>query len=131
MNMESDQLFGALWRFMHLSVHRYASGLTGEALVVLTIMMLDRSNDNPTISDLADITGLPKSNISRYVANQLKVGHLIEKIDPTDRRRRVLVPTEEGIREQEWMRKQIEELAEEIGSDAKPLPELLLQLAKS
>ncbi len=115
MSNKGDALFEAIWRFEHLAVHRYSGSLTGEVLTVLTIMILDRAGTHPSITELAEFTGLPKSTISRYVSNQLKVGHLQEKVDPQDRRRRVLSPTDAGRKEQEWLRDQISEMAESIG----------------
>ena len=46
---------------------------------------------------------LPKSNVSRYVSDQVRIGHLQEHVDPRDRRRRVLQPTPAGKAEQAWM----------------------------
>ena len=129
--MRDDELLEVLWRFMHLSVHRYNGSLTGEVLVVLTILLLDRANANPTISELADMTRLPKSNISRYVSNQLKIGHLTEQIDPEDRRRRILMPTEAGRKELKWIQTQISSMAADIRQGEESLPSLLGRLSKS
>jgi DNA-binding MarR family transcriptional regulator len=116
MTIQDDELFAVLWRFLQLAVHRYDSGLTGEVLVV---------------SELASITGLPKSNVSRYVSKQLAVGHLKEVIDPQDRRRRILWPTETGIKEQEWISRQISKLAASIGREDSDLYDTLLSLASA
>jgi DNA-binding MarR family transcriptional regulator len=128
--MRDDELLEGLWRFMHLSVHRYNGSLTGEVLVVLTILLLDRANANPTISELADMTRLPKSNISRYVSNQLKIGHLTEQIDPEDRRRRILMPTEAGRKELKWVQTQISSMAADIRQGEESVPSLLVRLSK-
>ncbi len=116
MRIQDDELFSVLWRFLQLTVHRYDSGLTGEVLVVMTIVILDRAGRHPTVSELASITGLPKSNVSRYVSNQLKVGHLTEAIDSQDRRVRRLYPTKEGREEQKWLSQQVSDVAQTIGS---------------
>jgi len=129
--MNSDEMFAALWRFLQLSVHRYDSGLTGEVLVVMTIVILDRAGRNPTVSELAQITGLQKSNVSRYVSKQLAVGHLEEVIDPQDRRRRTLHPTKAGRKEQDWISQQISNLAESIGRGDTDLYDLLESQARS
>ena len=115
MTIQSDELFATLWRFLQLTVHRYNSGLTSEVLVVLTIVILDRADRHPTVSELASITGLPKVNISRYVSNQLEVGHLSEVIDSQDRRVRRLYPTEEGKKERAWLIQQVSDLAGTLG----------------
>ena len=130
MRIQDDELFAVLWRFLQLTVHRYNSGLTGEVLVVMTIIILARGGRNPTVGELASITGLPKSNVSRYVSNQLAAGHLTEIIDPQDRRRRTLWPTKAGIKEQNWLSRQISKLAESIGRDDSDLYNTLLSFAR-
>jgi DNA-binding MarR family transcriptional regulator len=126
MKIRDDELFAALWKFLQLSVHRYGSGLTGEVLVVMTIVILDRGDRHPTVSELASITGLPKSNVSRYVSKQLKIGHLTEVIDGQDRRVRRLYPTKEGRKERAWLIQQVSDVAETIGrNDIDPLGTLI------
>ncbi len=115
MKIQDDELFAALWKFLQLSVHRYGSGLTGEVLVVMTIVILDRGDRHPTVSELASITGLPKSNVSRYVSRQLEVEHLTEVIDSQDCRVRRLHPTQEGRKEQEWISQQVSDLVGTLG----------------
>lgn len=88
-----------VWRWMHLSVHRYGSLPTGAVLVILTIVVLHQAGYHPTVTDLAEITGLPKSSISRYVSEQMAAGFLEEYIDPGDRRRRRLRPTHQAVHE--------------------------------
>ncbi len=131
MKITSDELFATLWRFLQLTVHRYDSGLTGEVLVVMTIVVLDRAGRNPTVSELTSITGLKKSNVSRYVSKQFKVGHLVEVIDPRDRRRRTLHPTEAGKKEQAWISQQISILAKSIGRDDSDLYSVLVSDTRS
>ena len=107
MTISNDEFYELLWSFSYLSVHRYGGAPSGEVLLVLTILMLDHTGQNVTVSELAEITGLPQSNVSRYVSDQLAVGHLQEEIDPSDRRRRVLHPTEAGRIEQGWLKDQL------------------------
>ncbi len=130
MKIQDDELFAALWKFLQLSVHRYGSGLTGEVLVVMTIVILDRADRHPTVSELASITGLPKSNVSRYVSRQLEVGHLTEVIDNQDRRVRRLYPTKEGRKEQEWISQQVSDVAETIGRKDFDLFDTLVRLTR-
>ncbi len=85
--------YAIVWRWLLLSVQRYGSLPTGELLAVLTIVVLDRAGYHPTVTDLADITGMPKSSISRYVSDQMSQGFVEEYIDAEDRRRRRLRPT--------------------------------------
>lgn len=103
MSVKNADIYELLWSFVYLSVHRYGGNPCGEVLLVLTIMLLDEAGQNVTMSELADITGLPKSNVSRYVSDQLRIGHLAEEIDPGDRRRRVLHPTAAGREERRWL----------------------------
>lgn len=128
--LQADELLAALWRFLQLAVHRYSAGLTGEALMVLTIMILDRAGRHPTVSELGSFLGLPKSTISRYVANQIEVGHLVEVIDPHDRRRRLLQPTEAGRQELDWLTAQISEISASVGSDKQDLHAAILAAAR-
>ncbi len=130
MKIQDDELFAALWRFLQLSVHRYHSGLTGEVLVVMTIVILDRADRHPTVSELASITGLPQSNVSRYVSRQLEVEHLTEVIDSRDRRVRRLYPTNEGRKEQEWISQQVLDLAETIGRNDSDLLDTLISFTR-
>ena len=115
MKISEDELFAALWRFLQLAVHKYGTGLTGEVLVVMTIVILDRAGYRPTIAEITKLTGLPKSTVSRYISNQFSVGHLTEEIDSKDRRRRVLLPTEAGKREINWISKQVSKVADTVG----------------
>jgi DNA-binding MarR family transcriptional regulator len=95
-------LYALFWRLLSLAVHRYGSAPNAETLVVVTIVILDRFDYQPTVTELADITQLPKSSISRYVSQEMSAGMLEEFIDPDDRRRRRLRPTPEARKELEW-----------------------------
>lgn len=106
----SSEMLPLFWRMVHLSVHRYGSHPTGELLVVLTIMLLDEVGANPTVSELADIVGLPKSSVSRYVSSEMSSGFLTEIIDPGDRRRRMLILTEQARQERVWHGQQLENI---------------------
>ncbi len=130
-------LFELAWSSTFLAMHRYGGHPTGEVLLVLTILMLDDAGEHITMSELADITQLPKSNVSRYVSDQVRIGHLREVIDSSDRRRRVLHPTEAGRKEQEvWKNrvKQLSRLKQESGSgngESTSLTNILKQLSQS
>lgn len=111
-------LYATFWRMLSLAVHRYGSGPSGQLLVVITMIILDRYGYQPTVTELADITQLPKSSISRYVAGEMNAGMLEELIDPHDRRRRRLRPTAKAKGEQAWHAKtvlSIHEQMKEIG----------------
>jgi hypothetical protein len=83
---EIDIPYAVVWRWLNLSVHRYGSTPTGQTLAVLTIVLLSDLGYHPTVTELAEITGLPKSTISRYVSFEMSAGFLEEYIDPADRR---------------------------------------------
>lgn len=136
MPADNGDLYNLLWSSAYLSVHRYGANPSGEVLLVMTIVLLDQADQHVTMSELAEITGLPKSNVSRYVSDQLRAGHLTEQIDPRDRRRRVLHPTDAGRKEQKWYRDRLLQLSqvratarEEHGDDV-DLVEMLLDLTR-
>lgn len=139
--LELGDVYVMFWRLVQLSVHRYGSHPTGELLIVLTIMLLDQAGYNPTVTELAEITNLPKSSVSRYVSTEMSTGYLEEVIDPRDRRRRLLRPTEKARDEQKWHRQQVSEVSklrraalEGLGGGASPgadLKAVLQELARS
>jgi len=140
-NTELSDVYVMFWRLVQLAVHRYGSHPTGELLIVLTIVLLDQAGYNPTVTELAEITNLPKSSVSRYVSTEMSAGFLEEVIDARDRRRRLLRPTKRALEEQEWHREQVSEIAarqrvalEGLGQSANPgadLKSLLQELAKT
>lgn len=110
MSISDESLYELAWSSAFLAMHRYGGHPTGEVLLVMTILMLDAAGEHVTMSELAEITQLPKSNVSRYVSDQVRIGHLKEVIDPSDRRRRVLHPTDEGRKEQEVWKNRVKHL---------------------
>ena len=110
-DLTTDDVYVMFWRLVQLAVHRYGSHPTGELLVVLTIVLLDRAGYNPTVTELADITNLPKSSVSRYVSTEMANGFLEEVIDSRDRRRRLLQPSERAREELDWHRVQVRDIA--------------------
>jgi len=95
------------WRFLHLVVHRYGSGPTGQALVALTLTMLGEMGYYQTVSELAELTGLPKSSVSRHVGAEMGRGFVEEFIDTADRRQR---PTAAAKAEKAWHNSYIDEI---------------------
>lgn len=140
-DVELSEIYTMFWRLVQMSVHRYGSHPTGELLVVLTIMLLDQAGYNPTVTELADITNLPKSSVSRYVSTEMSTGFLEEIIDARDRRRRLLRPTDKARNEQRWHREQVAEIAKlrraavaKVGDGGSPganLKTILQELAHS
>lgn len=106
----------AFWRIMHMLMARYGSIPMGQMLVDLTTIVLNELGRAPTVTDLCDATGLPKSSISRYVSTQMSRDMITEVIDSADRRRRKLVLTEKGQREREWQIREIREILDEVHS---------------
>jgi DNA-binding MarR family transcriptional regulator len=102
--------YGLVWGWLHLTNQRYQSMSTGEMQIALTIVMLNKLGYDPTVTDLADITNLAKSNVSRYVSGQMAKGVLEEYIDPADRRRRKLRPSPKAGPELKWFEKQVGEI---------------------
>jgi DNA-binding MarR family transcriptional regulator len=101
-----------MWRVMHLYMARYGSIPMGQMLVSMTTIVLNELGRSPTVTDLCEATGLPKSSISRYISAQMEQGVVMEVIDPTDRRRRKLVLTDAGKTERKWQIKQIRKILE-------------------
>jgi DNA-binding MarR family transcriptional regulator len=122
-NPDIVYLYATFWRMVSLAVHRYGSAPTGQLLLVLTMIILDRYGYQPTVTELAEITQLPKSSVSRYVAAEMRAGMLEEFIDPNDRRRRRLRPTPAAKAEQQFHAKTalvIHEQMREIGVGSGP-----------
>ncbi len=93
---------------------RYGSPPMGQALTGMTATILNEMGHAPTVSELCAATGLPKSSISRYISAQMQQGIVREAIDPQDRRRRMLLPTEEGQKERAWQIAQMREILQEV-----------------
>jgi len=110
-DLEAGSIYATFWRMVYMSVHRYDSPSTGELLMVMTIALLHKAGYDPTILDLVEITGLNKSNVSRYVSRQIKEGFLTEVVDPQDRRRRRLRSTQLGKKDEKWHESQTLKMA--------------------
>jgi len=102
------------WRIMHMYMARYGSIPIGQMLVELTTVVLNELGRPPTVTDLCDATGLPKSSISRYISAQMKAEMVAEVIDPQDRRRRKLVLTEKGKDERRWQVKHVRKIIDDV-----------------
>ena len=76
--------------------------------------MLNELGHAPTVTELCEATGLPKSSISRYIAAQMEQGVIHETIDPSDRRRRMLTQTDAGRAERQWQIRQMREILENV-----------------
>jgi DNA-binding MarR family transcriptional regulator len=110
-NLDIGAIYATFWRMVYMSVHRYDSNSTGELLTVMTIALLRQADYDPTSADLAEITGLPKTSVSRYVSRQMRKGYLTEVVDRQDRRRRRLRATAKGRKDEQWHRKETQDLA--------------------
>ena len=102
------------WRIIHMYMARYGSIPLGQMLVELTTLVLNELGRPPTVTDLCDATGLPKSSISRYISAQMAQGMVAEVIDPNDRRRRKLVLTDKGKDERRWQVKHVRAILEDV-----------------
>jgi DNA-binding MarR family transcriptional regulator len=97
---EAQQII--LWRILQMFLARYGSVPLGQLLVSMTTVVLNELGRAPTVTELCEATGLPKSSISRYISAQMELDLLTETIDPRDRRRRLLSLTETGQAERRW-----------------------------
>lgn len=111
--LESGQM-AVFWRIMHLLISRYGNQPMGQALVVLTMVYLNDRGMPPTMTQLCEATGLPKASVSRYVSSQIEAGLVKEKIDPKDRRRRLLAQTKKGRAEWCWQVEQMDRIFAEV-----------------
>ena len=102
------------WRVMHMYMHRYGSIPLGQMLVEMTTIVLNELGRPPTVTDLCETTGLPKSSISRYISAQMNQRMIEELIDPNDRRRRKLVLTDKGRAERSWQIREIRKVFESV-----------------
>jgi len=102
------------WRIIHMYMARYGSIPLGQMLVELTTIVLNELGRPPTVTDLCEATGLPKSSISRYISAQMTAGLVAEVIDPADRRRRKLVLTDKGKEERKWQVKYVRKILEDV-----------------
>ena len=102
------------WRVIHMYMARYGSIPLGQMLVELTTLVLNELGRPPTVTDLCEATGLPKSSISRYISAQMSQGMVAEVIDPNDRRRRKLVLTEKGKDERRWQVRHVKKILEDV-----------------
>ena len=109
---EAQQLI--FWRLLHLMMARYGSPPLGQALVGITNTILNEMGRAPTVTELCEATGLPKSSISRYISAQMEQGVVSEEIDPRDRRRRMLRQTDAGKAERQWQIRETRKILEEI-----------------
>jgi DNA-binding MarR family transcriptional regulator len=102
--------YSFVWGWLHLLNHRYGTMSTGQMQVALTLILFFDLDYYPTVAELAEITGLAKSNVSRYVSREMKAGFLEEYIDKDDRRRRKLKPSKNAKSELEWHRRHVEKI---------------------
>ena len=105
---------GIFWRILHLITSRYGNYPMGQTLVALTMVFLNERGMPPTLTDLCEATGLPKASVSRYVSWQLREGLCKEQVDPSDRRRRLLVQTPKGKAEWDWQLSELNRIFDEV-----------------
>jgi DNA-binding MarR family transcriptional regulator len=112
---------------LQLTIEKYPRRSAGDVLLVLTIIILDRSGRNFGMSEIASFIGVPESSASRYVSRQIELGHLKEIIDPKDRRRRTLVPSEAAAKEVEEIIVQLTRAAESVNQSEADLYTALIR----
>ena len=109
---EAQQII--IWRVMQMFLARYGSVPLGQLLVSMTTVVLNELGRAPTVTELCEATGLPKSSISRYISAQMEQNVLTETIDPHDRRRRLLSQTDAGKAERRWQVRQMRKILEQV-----------------
>lgn len=123
-NLMSDHLAGwtpspeaqqvIIWRVMQMFLARYGSVPLGQLLVTMTTTVLNELGRAPTVTDLCEATGLPKSSISRYISAHMEQGLVEESIDPRDRRRRMLGLTDTGRAERRWQNQNLRKILDDV-----------------
>lgn len=123
-NLFSDRLEGwtpspeaqqiIIWRLLQLFLARYGSVPLGQMLVSMTTIVLNELGRAPTVTELCEATGLPKSSISRYVSAQMEQDLVMETIDSQDRRRRMLSQTDGGKTERRWQVRQMRKILDSV-----------------
>jgi DNA-binding MarR family transcriptional regulator len=106
-NLDTSIAYALIWGWLHLANHRYGTIPSGQMQVTLTMILLNELDYHPTVTELAELTGLAKSNVSRYVSTEMREGFIEEYIDPSDRRRRKLRPTSKAGPELEWQQQRV------------------------
>ena len=102
----SSNAVGALqWRLANLYFQKFGNIPLGQQLVQITLMSLHDRKWYPTVGQLARIVDMPRTTISRHISAIIAAGQVLEAIDPSDRRRRVLKPTKKGNRARESLYK--------------------------
>ena len=108
--------YALIWGWLHLANHRYGTMPSGHMQVTVTLILLNALGYHPTVTELAEITGLAKSNVSRYVTSEMKAGFLEEYIDKNDRRRRKLRPTAKAGPELIWQQERVRKIYDLVRS---------------
>jgi DNA-binding MarR family transcriptional regulator len=103
-----------MWRVLQMFLSRYGSAPLGQLLVSMTTIVLNELGRAPTVTELCEATGLPKSSISRYISAQMEKGLIDESIDPQDRRRRMLRITEKGKADRRSQIQQLRKIMEDV-----------------
>lgn len=109
---EAQQII--MWRIMQMFLARYGSVPLGQMLVSMTTVVLNELGRAPTVTELCEATGLPKSSISRYISAQMEQDLVTETIDPQDRRRRMLGQTDTGKAERRWQVRQMRKILDSV-----------------
>jgi DNA-binding MarR family transcriptional regulator len=89
----------ALRHFLHLSEEQaQTAGITPQQHLLLIVVRGHRSHPRVTVTELAEALHLRQSSVSLLVDRMVKKGLLHRQEDPTDRRRAMVSPTDEGQR---------------------------------
>ena len=132
MTRRIDKAFAVSWLAGCWGMNRFLASSMGEFQVILTLIVLDRDGIHPNLVEVAKLTGLPKSSVSRYVTKILRAGYVNEEIDANDRRRRVLHITDsarQDMQATEQMFMRFLELHDKDRKGAQPRPLMDMCLA--
>jgi DNA-binding MarR family transcriptional regulator len=108
------------------------SRLGGEMTTTVRLVMVDVATyPGSSVSEITERTGFPQSQVSLAVAKLRELGTVVTELDPADRRRTLVRPTEGAIeRGARYASQPVDQVvAEAIGTHAEGrLPEVLAAL---
>ncbi len=102
-----------LEELLELLVQRFGSDRSlGEAFATCYALRMAREGREVGLSDIARATGLPKQNLSRWLAYQVSIGQAHTRASEDDARRQEI-----GITDPVWAFRHLERVAEIFGCE--------------
>lgn len=80
---------GELWRAVNREIHdRFRQAFRGSGMPFVALIFLRQISEQPgvTVSELARVTGMVKSHVSKTVEQLVRQGYVEKRSDPADQR---------------------------------------------